>query len=462
MKNKYKNKRLVYILLSLLLLVVTLISGQVILPVFATTTTYTGALEDLQKDSNFKIADYPEQATDYSIEIIQIAESTDGELFIYTYQPCQKSKAIYATQVNMSLSETVDGTKLYGLTFLNSNGVFCKYKVHGLTVKTDNVRYYNISAIYRAYISGVDIGSTSESILTGVSFSVGKLYSVKSVNGVTSYFCDYTKILQVVQPFFGYVQYPNGFALFPSCCDSHYVAFSTDLDIDYLQEATISFITYDVSSIEGLPKKSNRQEYPSEKIVGTATGENSPHGLFSVKYKWNRIERITDFVNNSDNGISSKYKELLKDKQWVLRFFETERSISNSGHVKKENFVSVEEVTVLSLKFVMGGATYNLGVVANQGKSGLRPSNRDDRSWLDILCDWLESVTGVPAIAWKIIICSLPFLIVLPVLSAFFPVVGQVVLWVLKLIGKGLLLFFKGLLWLVLLPFRLLRKHTSS
>ena len=42
----------------------------------------------------------------------------------------------------MSLSESVDGTQLYGLTLINSDGVFCKYKVNGVTVSSDVVRYY--------------------------------------------------------------------------------------------------------------------------------------------------------------------------------------------------------------------------------------------------------------------------------------------------------------------------------
>ncbi len=48
---------------------------------------YTNVLDDLQQDGNFNEHDYLINEKDYSISVIQIAESTDGELFVYTYQP---------------------------------------------------------------------------------------------------------------------------------------------------------------------------------------------------------------------------------------------------------------------------------------------------------------------------------------------------------------------------------------
>ena len=48
---------------------------------------YTAVMDDLAKDEYFNADDYPAVANDYSIRIIQIAESSDAELFVYTYQP---------------------------------------------------------------------------------------------------------------------------------------------------------------------------------------------------------------------------------------------------------------------------------------------------------------------------------------------------------------------------------------
>ena len=75
--NKYK-----YLLLALVVLVLTVISGLDFQSAFAETTTYSSVIEDLRKDSNFNFGDYAENPKDYSIQVIQIAESTDGELFI--------------------------------------------------------------------------------------------------------------------------------------------------------------------------------------------------------------------------------------------------------------------------------------------------------------------------------------------------------------------------------------------
>ena len=44
--------------------------------------TYSGVLDDLQKDGSFDESFYPVVAADYSLKMIQIAESVNGELFL--------------------------------------------------------------------------------------------------------------------------------------------------------------------------------------------------------------------------------------------------------------------------------------------------------------------------------------------------------------------------------------------
>ena len=129
MKNKQKNKSFIYIILTLLLLVVTVLGGRGFSSAFADTARYTKVMDDLQLDETFNENDFPDDSSDYSVKVIQIAESVDGDLFIYTYQPCQKIRYVVATSVNMSLSESVNGTRLYALELLSSSGVFCKYLV---------------------------------------------------------------------------------------------------------------------------------------------------------------------------------------------------------------------------------------------------------------------------------------------------------------------------------------------
>ena len=74
---------------------------------YAATTKYSNVLDDLKRDSTFNIANYPAINDDYSLKVIQIAESIDGELFVYVYQPAAKSKLLIANSINMALSEKI-------------------------------------------------------------------------------------------------------------------------------------------------------------------------------------------------------------------------------------------------------------------------------------------------------------------------------------------------------------------
>ena len=116
MKSKRMNKGLIGIVFSLFLLISTFLGGLVSFPVSAAVSKYTGVLEDLQKDSAFDASAFPDNEVDYrkseyakkfdfySIHLIQIAESANKELFLYTYQPSQKILPLFAKSVNMSPS----------------------------------------------------------------------------------------------------------------------------------------------------------------------------------------------------------------------------------------------------------------------------------------------------------------------------------------------------------------------
>lgn len=110
MKSKRVCKKILSIFFALLLILST-ISGRVILPAFADGTKLTGALEDLQKDSEFDASIYPPKADDYSVKLIQVAEGTGGRLFVYTYQPCQRTRYLIATSINMALTKDLEEDK---------------------------------------------------------------------------------------------------------------------------------------------------------------------------------------------------------------------------------------------------------------------------------------------------------------------------------------------------------------
>ena len=103
MKGKRNISKLAFLAIILLLLIITVISGWGKLPAFAERYVNTDVLEDLKKDEKFDVKDYPARMGDYSISVIQIAEGERGSVYLYTYQPCLKTKDLTVTDINMSL-----------------------------------------------------------------------------------------------------------------------------------------------------------------------------------------------------------------------------------------------------------------------------------------------------------------------------------------------------------------------
>lgn len=472
MTNKRRLNSVYMAVLALCLFAFGVLGGRQMLSAFAKEEkTYTNVLADLQKDSTFSLIDYPERDMDYlqdkknlHLQVIQIAESTSGELYLYTYQPCQKVYPLTATEINMSLAETVDGTSLFPLTLLNTNGVFCKYLVNAVTVSSDETRYYNITSIYRDYIESIDDETGNDNTRNGVVYSVGKVFKAETKDGVTSYSAKKVDVIQILNPYAGFLSYYDGLHwdfLFDVShyTDVHFIAFDTDYPIDLLQEVDISYYTqsYEHSKLKQKWTYGDTVKVPNITLTGEQTGGNAADGFLGIEYTWKRIQKSADFKKSVE--LSEEAQKEVDKTKWVLVFLETpftEQKVSTmAGHDTIQKGTKVSEVTILRLKFVTGGKTYNLGTVSDKITESEDPvGGEKPLGWLDKLCKWLEQITGVPAFVWKIIICSLPFLILLPILSAVFPVVGQILTVVLKAIGIAFVWLCKGLWWLICLPFR--------
>ena len=189
MERKQANKVLYIVLITLLLAVTALIGGWGNSPAFADTSADTSILDDLQKDSNFNVKDYPYKADDYSINVIQIAEGTGGALFVYTYQPSQLSTYLVASSINIAKQENNSlemSFPNYPLTLISVSGVLCKYKVEGFELENTAIRYYNISNILRPFEYMLDklpaVGTISE-----VPNAVGQLWTVRTVGDSVEY-----------------------------------------------------------------------------------------------------------------------------------------------------------------------------------------------------------------------------------------------------------------------------------
>lgn len=397
------KKRLAVMLLALVLGISAVITAAQV-PVIAkaeSTVTYTNVLKDLQRDSSFSKENYPEKATDYSLQIIQFAESSDKELFVYVYQPSGQLKGLVASSINISttINDAVSYHN-YKLELLNADGVFFKYKVSDFVVKDDAVRYYAITSIYRKWDKTIDPTTGNDNTVTEVNYNVSKQYAFGTINGKPYVNCVDIDTIVVTDKFVGFVRYENGFTLYNSACDSHFVAFNTDKPIDKLLEADVYYTTQSynwnwtafIGEKETFGTKQDNYSY----LKYTDKVEHTGEGWFAGTYKWDRIQTVDDFISGEnrenifhgavlDVKVSTKLTDSalneLKGKKWVLRFTETAYSFTpdytGTGSQYSSSTV-VGDVTILRLKFETDGITYNLGVIDNKQTGGKDPSNKTD------------------------------------------------------------------------------------
>ena len=439
--------RLVSIFLAFVLGICAVITtaAQTPLVARAESITYSGVMEDLKKDTSFNPGNYPTKADDYSLQIIQLAESVNKELFVYVYQPSGKTKNFKASSINISTTINDSISYLnYKLELLNSNGVFYKYKVSGLTVKDESVRYYAISSIYRPFDESIDKQASGGNTVTEVNYAVNKQYAFGSINGKPYVNCVDIETIVVTDKFVGFVRYPDGFKLYVGACDSHFVAFNTNKPMDKLLEADVYYTTQKYSSSwatfvgtnEEFGDKADNYAY----LKYTDKVEHTGGGLFAGTYKWDRIQTVDDFIKNEDREqifsgavidvkISSKLTDAalneLKGKKWVLRFTETDYTLW-SGQGSYGTFSTiVGDVTILRLKFETDGITYNLGVIDNKQSGSKDPSNETD-------FDISLNKRG------KMILYLLMLILLIILLAPILPYVLQAIVWIISLPFKGI------------------------
>lgn len=241
------------IIATFLLSVISLFCGQASLfafPVFADETKkeYSNVLDDLKKDSTFDTAHYPAKDNDYSLQVIQIAESEDKELFIYVYQPSGQTKQLKAVSINISRTSEIDIHPLnYKLSYLNSDGTLYKYIVENFTVNSDETRYYAIPSIFRKFDSTIDEQATGDNTINEVSYNVGKQWCFSTINGEPYCAVVGIKTIVVTDKTVGYVRYKDGYhpilGYLSGAIDSHYIAFNTDINMNKIIDADIQYST---------------------------------------------------------------------------------------------------------------------------------------------------------------------------------------------------------------------------
>ena len=458
MQNELKDnlRRFAVLLLLAVLLFVVLWGGQITAPLaYAESTSYSDVLDDLRKDENFSPSTYPSVANDYSLQVIQIAESTGKELFVYVYQPSGQAKDLRASSINISLKPRVEIADVlnYKLTLLNSSGVFYKYRVDGLTVNSDATRYYTITTIYRPFDETIDEGADYGNEVTEVDYKVAKEYCFSTLNGEP-----YSRVLdvetiEITDKFVGFVRYFGGSSPFHNGdCDSHFVAFSTNRPIDHLFEAEVYYTSQ--SYHEYLDGYSTYEEFgdiqdnyvtlDDEQDGITFVGD----GLFGGTYSWDRIETVDQFIEETNSyqdvysgvildvsvgsELTEEAKQAFEGKQWVLRFAETDYSYDWTFDSYDRNYTLVGNVTILRLKFETDGVVYNLGTNDNKQTGGRDPVNE---SYIEVgLSD-----TG------KWILAVIMFIVLLVVIGPILPYFVKAVVWVIMLPFKAIAALFRAI-----------------
>lgn len=458
MQNELKDnlRRFAVLLLLAVLLFVVLWGGQATaLSAYAESTSYSDVLDDLRKDKNFSPSTYPIVANDYSLQVIQVAESTGKELFVYVYQPSGQAKDLKASSINISLKPRVEiaDVRNYKLTLLNSSGVFYKYRVDGLTVSTETTRYYTITTIYRPFDETIDEDADHGNVVTEVDYKVAKEYCFSTINGEPYFRVLDIETIEITDKFVGFVRYSDGFKLYVGACDSHFVAFNTDRDIDRLLEADVYYTSQSYSwsfvpfagENETFGEKQDNYAY----LEYTQKVEHSGGGLFAPTYTWDRIETVEQFIEENEtfqnvysgaiidinvaNTITDEGKEALKGKKWVLRFVETSYSLnSGAGGATTSRSTLVGDVTILRLKFETDGVVYNLGTIDNKQTGSRDPINEE---YYEVgLSD-----TG------KWILAIIALVILLIVLGPILPYIIKAVVWVIMLPFKAIAAIVKAI-----------------
>ena len=373
------KKRITAFLLALLLVIEVMFSLSPLRASAEGRIEHSDVLEDLQKDPEFNPEDYPADPNDYSLKVIQVAESENGKLLVYVYNPSRETKNLEASYINMSrdpLTEKNPRYKLYGLTLLDSNGVFDKYIVNSLSVLSDVNRYYNIAAIYRSFNSSLgDTNPESVDSTQCKGYSVGCIWGAYTKDGDVVYEARKVDVVDIDILVSGSTRYFNGFKFYLSSCDSFYVAFDIgNYNVDHIFDADI---TFKVENFVVQPSEYNLFPEPqllsSETITKTITdletASNAGGGLFGKKYTWKRISDVDTFIdeveNDGNESFDEKEKEDLLKAKYVFRFLETDYSVIPNGTYNTTYYSTVSSFGILRLHFSTPERTYNLGCVSN-------------------------------------------------------------------------------------------------
>lgn len=391
MKSKVLHILNFILMISLAVLLVLLNVFGAVGTSMAHAETAAEVLQDLQRDKTFNPEEYPHKPESTALEVITVAEGEGEQLFVYVYNASMNS--LYnATYIR--LSYTIGNSfspSDYSLELVSTSGVFQKYYVKGYKVRRDTVRYYDITCIFRKFVDDVDKDCETETKnhVRQVPFEVAKCYTACTLNGEVTYECEQVDTISIESKYGATIEYEDGFSFkfftFTSYSTySHIVAFSTDRRIDELLSVKIEYSTqsYRVRD-KGVGFLRDEAEYGdpvmSEPIMIYAdeVGTNNPTHYWNESFSWKRIQPSADYLKELEgNGatfINEEDRDLIAKEQWVLAFTETEFTEEDGWILVLDQIETwterkgtiIDNVSLMSLGFVVDGKSYNLGVVDN-------------------------------------------------------------------------------------------------
>lgn len=131
----------------------------------------------------------------------------------------------------------------------------------------------------------------------------------------------------------------------------------------------------------------------------------------------------------------TKVWKKIKDKEWVLRFVETDYIKEGTTMSYYETQHIISNVSILRLKFETDGVVYNLGAIDNKQSPDLIPDN-----------DYRYSVELADPFKW--ILYLLIIILILVILAPILPTIFNFICAVIKYL-------FKAIIWVFKLPFRI-------
>lgn len=399
------------------------------------------------KDPNFDESLYPHNEKDYSLKVMQIAESTNGELFVYAYQPSAPTYFLMASSLVLSTEDDPENRKYveYPLTLLSSSSVFHKYRVDNFTVKKDEERYYSISEIFRSFNSQLDKSPEDDNVINYKAFPVGQFWTVSGSGSDISYDVVNEDVIDITEQHAGFLRYEGGVLWFDDDVDSHYVAFSTDHLIDALLEVDIK---YHIKQryVEAPSTDITTEEDIEDTLYADEIFDVNISNFFKEKnYTYYRIQSTDAFLKAEGVSLNEDTQSFIQGMEWVLRFYETD--YINTLQTDQLGFLYgkytetiVTEVRMFRLKYEYQGEIYNLGVVGDSISGDRNP----------------DGTTKVEYEEWwqKLVAIILGGFLVL-MLWQFIP---SLLMSAIKFIITGCVSFLKLLLGIASLPIRLIFK----